>query len=80
MEKKSRGFGRFQSVDLKIDRKSLNTTFVTTSGRTKPAKIAKAMKLKPGTPFRWAETRWRKSATSGIFSKILKGYLGLCFL
>ena len=72
MEKKSRGFGRFQSADLKIDKNDLNTTFVTTSGRTKASKIARAMKLKPGTPFRWLDDRWGKIQTSGVFSRILK--------
>ena len=72
MEKKSRGFGRFQSLDLKIDRKDLNTTFVTTSGRTRAPKIAEALQLKPGKSFRWLDTRWNKIASSGVFSKILK--------
>lgn len=72
MEKKSRGFARFQSVDLKIDRKDLNTTFISTTGRTKASKIAKAMKLKPGTPFQWMGSRWEKIASSGVFSKVIK--------
>ncbi|VEU36085.1 unnamed protein product [Pseudo-nitzschia multistriata] len=63
-------FGR--APDLKIDRSQLNTTLVPTTGRTDPTKIAKAMKLKPGTPFRWLDTRWGKIASSGIFSKVLK--------
>lgn len=71
-EKKSRGFRRFQSVDLKIDRKELNTTLVTTSGRTSALKIANAMKLSPGRPFQWLDTRWSKIASSGVFSKIIK--------
>jgi len=72
LEKKSRGFKRFQSVDLKIDRKDLNTTFVPTSGRTKASKIAKAMELEPGEPFKWLDTHWSKISSSGVFSKIMK--------
>jgi len=71
MEKKSRGFGRL-SLDLKIDRKDLNTTLVPTTGRTRALKIAKAMKLKPGRPFQWLDTRWSKIESSGVFSKIIK--------
>ena len=71
MENKSSGFGRFQSLDLKIDKKDLNTTFITTTGRTKASKIAKALKLKPGTPFQWLDTRWSKIANSGVL-KVLK--------
>ncbi len=72
MERTSRGFGRFQSVDLKAEQQNLNTTLVTTSGRTKASKIARALQLKPGKPFQWRDTRWSKIATSGIFSKIIK--------
>jgi len=72
LEKKSGGFSRFQSVDLKIDRKDLNTTLVTTSGQTKASKIAKALKLNPGQPFQWRDNRWSKIASSGVFSKIIK--------
>ena len=71
MENKSSGFVRFQSLDLKIDKKDLNTTFITTTGRTKASKIAKALKLKPGTPFQWLDTRWSKIANSGVL-KVLK--------
>jgi hypothetical protein len=62
----------FQSADLKIDRKDLNTTLVTTSGRTKALKVAKALKLNPGRSFQWMDARWNKIASSGVFSKILK--------
>lgn len=56
----------------RIDKQSLNTTFVQTSGRTKPSRIATAMKLRPGRPFCWDGSRWQQISTSGIFSKILK--------
>lgn len=72
MEKKSRGFGRFQSQELQLDIKNLNTTLVKTKGRTKASKIARAMKLKPGRPFQWMDTRWSKIASSGVFSRIIK--------
>jgi outer membrane protein assembly factor BamA len=56
----------------RIEKKDLNTTFVPTQGRTKPSRIAKALLLTPGTPFRWDGNRWQKIATSGIFSQILR--------
>jgi hypothetical protein len=66
---RSRGF---QRLDKQLERKDLNTTIVATTGRTKASKVASALKLHPGQPFQWHEMRWRKIATSGIFSKILR--------
>jgi outer membrane protein assembly factor BamA len=63
---------RFQRLDKRLERKDLNTTMVTTTGRTRASKVASAMKLEPGQPFQWHEKRWKKIATSGIFSKILR--------
>lgn len=57
---------------FKIDRKNLNTTLVPTTGKTDPAKIARAMRLAPGEPFRWLDDRWAKIASSGVFSRILR--------
>mmetsp|Transcript_35253 Transcript_35253/g.85320 ORF Transcript_35253/g.85320 Transcript_35253/m.85320 type:complete len:883 (+) Transcript_35253:487-3135(+) len=55
------------------ERHELNTTLVVKErGSTKPQRIAEALKLKPGQPFRWYEERWRRVASSGIFSKVLK--------
>ena len=48
-----------------------NTTLVETSGRTKPSKIASALKLHSGRPFRWDERRWEAVSGSGIFSSVL---------
>ncbi|KAG7353363.1 hypothetical protein IV203_002718 [Nitzschia inconspicua] len=62
----------FQRLDRQMEKKDLNTTLVATSGRTKASKIASALKLQPGQPFQWHENRWKKIATSGIFSKILR--------
>jgi outer membrane protein assembly factor BamA len=56
----------------KIVKQNLNTTYVQTSGRTKPSRIAAAMGLSPGTHFQWDSLRWQKISTSGIFSRILK--------
>eukprot|EP00536_Pseudo-nitzschia_multiseries_P003157 jgi/Psemu1/295119/fgenesh1_pm.47_\ len=73
LEKKPGGFGAFGRMpNLNIDRKDLNTTLVPTTGRTDAKKIAQAMKLRPGTPFKWMDTRWSKITSSGVFSKILK--------
>jgi len=73
LEEKRSGFSVFgRTPDLKIDRKDLNTTLVPTTGRTNAKKIAQAMKLTPGTPFQWLDTRWSKIASSGVFSKVLK--------
>jgi hypothetical protein len=56
----------------RIEKKDLNTTFVETRGRTKASRIAKALHLKPGRPFRWHSDRWQKIANSGIFLQILR--------
>ena len=48
-----------------------NTTLVETSGRTRPSKIAKALRLKPGQPFQWDERRWKAVCQSGIFRQVL---------
>jgi outer membrane protein assembly factor BamA len=56
----------------RLDRKSLNTTFVETKGRTSPIKIAKALKLLPGRPFQWDGGRWQQISRSGIFSRVLQ--------
>lgn len=48
-----------------------NTTLVEVTGRTRPAKIASALHLHPGKPFRWDERRWNAVSSSGIFSSIL---------
>jgi len=50
----------------------VNTTLVETSGRTKPSRIASALQLEPGKPFRWDSNRWRSIASSGIFAKVLR--------
>jgi outer membrane protein assembly factor BamA len=56
----------------RLDRKSLNTTFVETKGRTSPVKIAKALKLVTGRPFQWDGGRWQQISKSGIFSRVLQ--------
>lgn len=55
----------------RIEKSELNTTFVPTQGRTSADKIAKAMNLQPGAPFKWDNSRWQRISSSGIFSKIL---------
>jgi outer membrane protein assembly factor BamA len=60
-------------ADRPPERHQLNTTMVVKEyGRTNPQRIAQALKLQPGQPFRWQEGRWRRIASSGIFSKVLK--------
>jgi len=72
LEHTSGGFRRFQKLDVKLDRKDLNTTFVKTTGRTKATKIAQAMNLNPGQPFQWIDDRWNKISSSGVFDKVLR--------
>lgn len=55
-----------------VDRSALNTTFIETTGKTKPTRLAQALGLTPGNPFRWDDSRWAKIASSGLFSKILQ--------
>lgn len=56
----------------RLDRKDLNTTYVETTRRTKPSKVARALGLLPGCPFQWSAWRWDKIASSGVFGKILR--------
>lgn len=56
----------------KITKADLNTTFVQTTGRTDPQRLATALKLHPGRPFCWDGRRWQAIAGSGIFGRILK--------
>lgn len=56
----------------RVEKKDLNTTFVETSGRTKPSKVAKALQLRPGSPFQWSDALWGKVASSGVFGKVLR--------
>lgn len=56
----------------RISKAGLNTTYVPTSGRTNPKRIASALDLKPGRPFRWDGGRWRNIVSSGIFAQILR--------
>jgi outer membrane protein assembly factor BamA len=67
-----RGLVSGLTLDKQLDRKNLNTTFVQAKGRTKPSKVAKALRLVPGRPFQWYPDRWKKVAGSGIFSTILR--------
>jgi outer membrane protein assembly factor BamA len=55
-----------------LDKNNLNMTYVETSGRTDPSRIAQALKMTPGRPFRWDGSRWHSIAGSGVFSRILK--------
>ncbi len=56
----------------RVEKKDLNTTYVETTGRTKPSKVAKALGLRPGSPFQWSGARWTKIASSGVFGKVLR--------
>jgi hypothetical protein len=55
-----------------ITKADVNTTFVETAGKTRPARIARALKLQPGKPFQWDKARWKSVTTSGVFARILK--------
>jgi outer membrane protein assembly factor BamA len=55
-----------------LDKNNLNITYVETTGRTDPSRIAQALKMTPGRPFRWDGSRWHSIAGSGVFSRILK--------
>lgn len=72
LEHTSGGFRRFKKLDVKLNRKDLNTTFVKTTGRTKATKIAQAMNLNPGQPFQWIDDRWNKISSSGVFKVLRK--------
>ena len=70
VQRRTRGIFRRGGV---LDRQNLNTTFVTTeNGRTRPSRIASALQLQAGKPFRWNPPRWQRVAGSGIFARILK--------
>ena len=57
----------------KLDRSSINTTFVPTeTGRTNPNRIADALGLKAGEPFCWQAGRWNAILQSGLFKNTLR--------
>jgi hypothetical protein len=58
--------------DNKITKKDVNTTLVETQGRTNSRRIASALGLHPGQPFQWNAQKWRRIASSGIFTRILR--------
>ena len=60
----------FASQD--IQKKDLNTTFIETTGRTNPQRIAAALGLHPGGHFLWRADKWNSVSRSGIFKKILR--------
>ncbi|KAL3934132.1 MAG: hypothetical protein SGBAC_010083 [Bacillariaceae sp.] len=55
----------------RIVKSDLNTTFVTTQGRTSAKKIAQAMHLESGNSFKWDNGRWQRILSSGVFGKVL---------
>jgi outer membrane protein assembly factor BamA len=62
----------FGHEKMLLDRSNLNMTYVETTGRTDPGRIARALKMTPGRPFRWDASRWHSIAGSGVFSRILR--------
>ena len=56
----------------RIEKSSLNTTYVEAIGRTSADKVAKALRLCPGKPFQWNGGRWKTISGCGVFSKILR--------
>ena len=57
---------------MEVSESSLETTLVQVPGRTAPRKIAKALRLQPGQPFRWDMNRWSTICSSGIFRRVLQ--------
>jgi len=55
-----------------ISKADTNTTFVQTSGKTRPGRIAQALDLHPGRPFKWDPARWRMITSSGVFGRVLQ--------
>ncbi|CAB9508551.1 expressed unknown protein [Seminavis robusta] len=55
-----------------ITKADTNTTFVQTTGKTRPSRIAQVLGLKPGAPFQWDASRWRSVSSSGIFARVLQ--------
>ena len=57
----------------KIEKSQLNTTFVpSTTGRTRPSRLASALRLRPNQPFQWDEQGWARILQSKIFSQVLQ--------
>jgi outer membrane protein assembly factor BamA len=57
----------------KIDRSSLNTTFVPIPmGRTNPNRIATALGMRAGAPFCWNPDRWKGILRSGLFQRTIR--------
>lgn len=55
-----------------ITKSDTNTTFIETEGKTRPSRIAYALGLQPGAPFRWDASRWSNIATSSVFGRIIQ--------
>ena len=52
---------------------TFNTTFVETTGKTRPLALAYALGLRPGEPFRWDRNRWDQIGSvsgSRLFSRV----------
>lgn len=54
-----------------ITKKDTNTTFIQTTGKTRPNCIAQVLGLKAGQHFQWDSNRWNMIRRSGIFGRIL---------
>jgi len=67
-------YERRKPEKVKIDKSSLNTTYVpsNSAGKTNPKRIASAMGLVSGQPFRWDARTWSRIQQSGIFRHILR--------
>lgn len=59
------------SNNNKIDTSQLNKTYIETNGRIIPYRIANALQLQSGKPFRLNEKKWNRIKSCGIFKKIL---------
>jgi len=55
-----------------LSKDNLNTTYVTTDGRTKPRRVASALGLTAGRPFQWDGNKWRNVVTCGVFARVLQ--------
>jgi hypothetical protein len=62
-----------QRYGMEIGNNNNRTTLVPTAGHVQPHRIAQAMQMKPGEPFRIDPARWDKTvASSGLFSSVLQ--------
>jgi hypothetical protein len=50
----------------------LNTTYVQTTGKTRPAVLSNALGFEGGEPFQWSDSDWASIKSSSVFQEILQ--------